>query len=109
MGLRPLIISSVHSLSGTARSIKQILAVKADLQVFAVSRNGADVVRLADRGDSSKLGGIVSKFAADGAFELFGNDEADALDGVGQTADVSNQFYGVVLRQHTPPIEELTL
>lgn len=69
----------------------------------------ADVVRLTDRGDGAEFCAVVSKLAAHGAFEFFGDDKPDTLNGVGQAADISDELDGVILRQHAPPIQKFTL
>ncbi|WP_278360583.1 hypothetical protein, partial [[Ruminococcus] torques] len=69
----------------------------------------ADVVRLADRGNGAEIRGILTEAAADGAFELLRDDEADTLDGIGHLCHVDRQLDRLVLRKHAPPVEEFTL
>ena len=66
-------------------------------------------MRLADRGNGAEIRGILAEAAADGAFELLRDDEADTLDGIGHLCHVDRQLDRLVLRQHAPPIQKFTL
>ena len=66
-------------------------------------------MRLADGGDGAEIRRVFAEFAADRAFELFGDNQADTLDGLGHFRNVDRQLYRLVLRQNAAPVEEFTL
>ena len=92
-----------------AQRVEKVPAVEADLHILPVARDLADVVCLADRGNGAEIRGILAEAAADGAFELLRDDEADTLDGIGHLCHVDRQLDRLVLRKHAPPVEEFTL
>lgn len=60
----------------------------------------------ADGGNRAEIRRILAEFAAHRALELFRDDQADALDGIGHFCDVHGQLHRLVLRQNAPPIQE---
>ena len=92
-----------------AQRIEQIAAVEADLQLAAVPGDGAGVVRGADGVRRAEIGHIVAEDAADGAFDLFGDDEADALDGGSQLRDVRGEDGAAVCGDNAAPVDEFAL
>lgn len=89
--------------------IGQVADIEADLQIIAVTGDGALVLGVADGGGGPEHQHLIAEGAADRGLKLLGDDQTHALDGAGKIAHICDELDRAARGDHLFPVQEVAV